>query len=410
MPNVRARPLKGDRPDRPTRWQLVWSLPPDPATGKQRREYETFHGTKGAAQKRWREHQADIDANPDAFAVPQPKAPKGPEDTLAALISEWVETHLRQPGVPYKTAHVHAYLLYHYVEPRLGSRQFSEIAPSDITDLYATLLASGGKSGRPLSPRTVRLTHSLLRQVFQMAVDDDRLTSNPTTKARVPKQGPKAPPKWFTPEEMWRLVDAARKHRLAAWWPVLWATGARPEELLGLRWQDVDFGQRTIRFLWAVKETSGHIEIGQLKTPKSRRTLAFPAAEPGGLDVFAVLADHRTRQDGEKHEASAQYRDYGWVFCTQLGNPLNLSNVRRLWRGMCKKAKVPPYPPYSVRHTCASHMLQAGVPLHEVSEWLGHGGIGITKDVYGHLSSETVRKAAGTMAHFVRRVGGASDG
>ncbi len=313
MPNVRARPLKGDRPDRPTRWQLVWSLPPDPATGKQRREYETFHGNKGAAQKRWREHQAEIDANPDAFAAPNPNTPKVPEDSLAALIEEWVDAHLRQPGVPRKTAHNHAYVLFHYVEPHLGSRSLADITPGDLTRLYSDLLASGGRSGHPLSPRTVRLAHTLLRQVLQSAVDAERLPNNPADRARVPKQGAKPPAKWFTPEQMWSLVDAAQGHRLAAWFPAHWATGTRPEELLGLRWEDVDFDQRTIRFVWAVKETAGRLEIGELKTPKSRRTLAFPTPEPGGLDVFAYLGDHRKRQEQEKKRAGGAYQDQGLV-------------------------------------------------------------------------------------------------
>ena len=392
-----ARPSKGERLSHCKTWRLTWELVPtydDKGRKHRHQETETFHGTKREAEVRWAEHEAEIQKAGPSYARPT-------QETFREGAEVWIKTNLVPPASA-KTISTHSYVLRHYVVPKIGHVPLGDIRPDTLSSLYADLAASGGRDGKPLAPRTVRLAHTLVRQVFQEAVDADRLPRNPADRARVPKQGAKAPARWFTPDDMWRLVRAAEGHRLAAWFPVHWATGARPEELLGLRWEDVDFKRRTIRFLWAVKEIGGHIEEGELKTPKSRRTLAFPIGDGAGtdLDVFAYLVAHRTRQEEEKRVGGA-YQDQGLVFATELGLPLRWSNMRRLWASIRAKAGVPEYPPYSVRHTCASHMLQAGVPLHVVSDWLGHGGVQITKDVYGHLDVETIRSAAGTMAVFV---------
>ena len=392
-----ARPAKGERLSHCKTWRLTWELAPtydDEGHKHRHQETETFHGTKREAETRWAEREAEIQKAGPGYGPTQ--------QSFQEAAEAWIKAHLVPPLSPH-TIQDHAYVMRHYVVPRIGHLRLTDIYPDHLSTLYDDLRGSGGADGAPLSPRTVRLAHTLVHQVLQMSVDADRLPRNAADKARVPKQGQKRPPRWFSPQDMWQLVRAAEDHRLAAWVPLHWATGARPEELLGLRWENVDFAHRTLTFLWGVKEVHGHLEIGDLKRPKSRRTLAFPAGElTAGLDVFAYLDEHRKRQDEDKRRVgSATYQDHGWVFATELGLPLRWSNMRRWWKDLRTKAGVPPYPPYSVRHTCASHMLQAGVPLHVVSDWLGHGGVQITKDVYGHLDVETIRSAAGTMAVFV---------
>ena len=393
--HLRARPHKGENLAHCRHWQIVYEIPAD---GRQQ-SYEAYEGTKAEA------HAHAQRLLGDRRTGKQTTAPPPLVRTFADVAEEWVGQHLSH--LEPKTLATHSYVLRHYVYPRLGDIPVDSLLPSHIRDLCATLLQSGGKDGRPLAPRTVTLARGLVSQVMNHHLGDNLGAVNPVSRVKAPGNRRTKPAVWFTPDEMWRLLQAAAGHRLQSFWFTSWATGARPEEVLGLHWDDIDATARTIRFTWAVKEVDGRLMDGGLKRLSSLRTLYFPDPDDEaavlGFDLLQELAAHRSRQQKETEAAGDAYSSLGLVFGTELGTPLRWSNMRRLFASIRDKAKVPAHPPYAIRHSCASHMLQAGVPLHEVSEWLGHGGIAITKDVYGHLSAETKRTAAATMARFVTR-------
>ena len=96
--------------------------------------------------------------------------------------------------------------------------------------------------------------------------------------------------------------------------------------------------------------------------------------------------------------AGALWQDYGLVFASETGTPMDPDNFSHSFARLCERAGLGHWHPHELRHSGASLMLAQGTRLHVVSEVLGHASIAITKDVYGHLLEGDKRAAAESMS------------
>ena len=92
--------------------------------------------------------------------------------------------------------------------------------------------------------------------------------------------------------------------------------------------------------------------------------------------------------------AGALWQDYGLIFASEVGTPMDPDNFSHSFARLCERAGLGHWHPHELRHSGASLMLAQGTPLHVVSEVLGHASIAVTKDVYGHLLEGDKRAAA----------------
>lgn len=178
-------------------------------------------------------------------------------------------------------------------------------------------------------------------------------------------------------EEARGLLEAASGDRLEAFYVLALHTGMRRGELLGLKWEDVDFGSTnaTVRVRRTLTHTGNGkgLALGEPKTRKSRRTVRLTprAAE--------ALKHHRVRQAEEKLKVGALYEDSGLVFAGEGGGLINPSNLRqRSSAALLKKAELPHITFHDLRHTCASLLFQRNVHPKFVQELLGHASVAIT--------------------------------
>jgi len=165
------------------------------------------------------------------------------------------------------------------------------------------------------------------------------------------------------------------------------AYGLRRGEVLGLHWSALDWQAGTLAVTHSVRRikdrdtSSGRrtrLIVGELKTPKSRRTLALTP------EMVAMFRQHRVRQAEARMAAGTRWQDCGLIFASEIGTPMDPENFSRSFSRLCQRAGLGHWHPHDLRHSGASLMLAQGTPLHVVSDVLGHASIAITKDVYGH--------------------------
>jgi integrase len=107
------------------------------------------------------------------------------------------------------------------------------------------------------------------------------------------------------------------------------------------------------------------------------------------------LREHRRQQAEARLKAGSDWQAYDLVFCTREGKPLQARNIlRRHMRPILKRAELPILNLYSLRHTCATLLLSAGVNPKIVSERLGHASIVLTLDTYSHVLPDMQQTAA----------------
>lgn len=382
---------KNPRANAPKSWTLRWELARGDG-GKRNYEYETFRGTQRDAESRWTKRAAELQGG--SFVKPT-------KETVKEYLESWIATY--GDRLKPTTRNSYADIIRLHVVPRIGGEALADLQPAHLRRLYTALLAEGGRAdGKPggLFRRSVRYVHSILHRALRQAVREEKLSRNVADLVEAParKSEETRDVKAYTAEEARAISRAVAGHRLEALFLVAWQLGLRRGELLGLRWQDVDLDRGVLRVVQELTEDrrAKHLMFGTPKSPKSRRTLHLTT------ECRQALLRHQERQALERTATGPEWEDSGLVFCTSRGTPIIPRNLNRDWYGLRKKAGVPAYRFHSLRHTAATLMLAAGVPLPVVSETLGHESYSFTKDVYGHLVPEMQMQATTAMDAYLR--------
>jgi integrase len=170
-------------------------------------------------------------------------------------------------------------------------------------------------------------------------------------------------------------------------------TGLRQGELLGLRWQDVDLEAGTLNVQRSLARAwGGGFELAEPKTSRSRRMINLPSA------ARQALMRQRGMQDDTKAEVGSAWQDRdGLVFTDVIGNPMAGRNVGRELGKILELAGLPHVPFHALRHSVATSLLAAGVPLAVVANVLGHSTIVVTANIYAAVVPELRREAADAM-------------
>lgn len=263
-----------------------------------------------------------------------------------------------------------------------GNMPVQQITERDVEAMVAAMVEAG------LSHRTVGKALTTLRSVLDVAVRRRTIPTNPATWVQASGTPPMAR-KAFTPSEWESLRTAAgsdagtRVVDQAVWCLVM--AGLRRSEVLGLRWNDIDFSAGSLTIQRSRVPVDGkHTEIGQTKTAKGKRTLYMPD------EVMSVLAGCRT--DQAQVFGLGQARD-GYVAVDAACRPLRPERLSDEWRVLCGLAGVRVLTLHSARHSSVTLMRDRGVDDHIVAAWHGHDEV-VMRQTYSHAQPETL-KAAG---------------
>jgi integrase len=273
----------------------------------------------------------------------------------------------------------------HHLIPALGRKRLARLTPLEVQTLLRAKIEAG------YSPRTVRLIRGLLVQCITQAERWGIVARNVARLTDGPKLA-RAEGRTLSPLQARELLEAARGDRLEACYVVLLALGLRKGEALGAAWTDIDLDRGLLTVRQALKRVGGAVSLGDVKTSGSRRMINLPDA------VVAALRSHRARQAAERLAAGPSWHESALVFTTPIGTPIDPSNFRRQFDKICGRAGLIGWHPHELRHSAASIMLAAGVPLEVVSRVLGHASIRITADVYGHIMDPQRKQAADAMS------------
>jgi len=172
--------------------------------------------------------------------------------------------------------------------------------------------------------------------------------------------------------------------------------GLRQGEALGLRWRDVDLDMGYIRITRQLQRIDHKYELAELKTKRSQRSLAVPAAIVGSLRL------HKERQDRERIAADRRWHDTELVFARPDGYPLSGGVVTHTFQKLLEKAGLPKMRFHDLRHSCATLLLAQGVSPRVVMDVLGHSQISLTMNTYAYVLPEMRQHAADRMNDLLR--------
>jgi integrase len=311
--------------------------------------------------------------------------------TLGGYLEQWL-VGLRAGGLKPATVDYYARnVRLHVLTSELAGKSLVRVEASDVRALYATKLASG------LSSTTVHHLHAVLHLALNSAVEDGKLSRNVAAligRGSRPGVARREMTTIADGDQPRRFLAAARGERLEALLVLALTTGMRQGELRALRWKDVhlDRDPPVLAVVGSLEQATQNIG-----TPKSGKTRVVRLSDL----ARDALRDHHERQATERRVLGAEYHDRGLVFTTlapgRFGEYVGIREMSSALRRALAKAGLPTIRFHDLRHTAASILMGGGAHPKVASEMLGHASVGITLDLYSHVSQDMQQSAVDIM-------------
>lgn len=237
--------------------------------------------------------------------------------------------------------------------------------------------------------------HRLISTVLEQAVKEGLIPYNVARRATLPKMVHRDV-NYFQLEDVERIREALKLE------PIKWRTithlflitGARRGEILGLKWDKVNFQQNTLTISSTILYSP---DIGVYesvpKTEKSRRVIAVPP------ETIQLLQEYRQWQNEQKALLKTYYQDRGYLFAQEDGSPMHPDSVTDWLGKFSQRHNLPHINPHAFRHTMASMLYYSGVDSVSISQRLDHAQVSTTANIYAHVMEHADQKNADILAN-----------
>lgn len=277
--------------------------------------------------------------------------------------------------------------------------KLTELNPIHIQEFYTKRLSEGVKAS------TVIHYHANIHKALKHAVKMELISNNPADKVDRPKKE-NFTGSFYSEEEVQKLFEAFEGDECELCVHIAAFYGLRRSEVIGLKWDAIDFENKTITIKHKVTEALNDdrkyelVIEGKLKNQSSHRTM------PLILHIEAMLLEEKEKQERYRKLCGKSYsKEYDGYICRKsTGELIKPNYFSDHFKLMLKKHGLRKIRLHDLRHTCASLLLKNGVPMKQIQEWLGHSSFNTTANTYSHLdysskimSAETMEKILGVV-------------
>ena len=260
----------------------------------------------------------------------------------------------------------------------------------DVTYKYILEFYEYLRTERHLKNNSIKKYKEILSPAFRFAYRDNLIYKNPYEF--MPKlKREKIHRDYYNKEELEKLFEVTDETPLSLVVRVATYYGLRRSELIGLRWQSINFTRKTITVENKVVNIKKEVICSDvLKTLSSNRTLPLiPEIEEKLLKRKAEIENNKIIY---RESYNTKYEDY--VFVNDVGNLMLPDYITHHFRDLLKKNNLKHIRFHDLRHSCASLLVANKVPMKYVQEWLGHSSYNVTADTYSHLDFESKKESA----------------
>ncbi len=299
---------------------------------------------------------------------------RGPNVLTGEYLERWVRDVLPTRRTAPNTIDLYARVVRLYLTPELGSRRLGDLSADDLEGALRTMAKRG------LSRNTLRISRTVLSLALTHAERRGLVASNVARLANLPPRTKDDKPtrRVLLPEDVSRFKTAISGNRLEALWLCGLALGLRPGELAGLTWDSIDLNAGVLAVTQSRRHDPDGMHLGAPKTAKATRTLKMPG------ELTDAFRRRRATWEEERASGGDGWNPLGLVFCTITGNPIDRGNLLRSLRRVLNRAGLPTLVPYELRHSATSLMSDAGVPIEQIADVLGHTTTHMVQTVYRH--------------------------
>lgn len=314
--------------------------------------------------------------------------------TGGVLFADYIEQWLAvaKPTIAVATYASYCSMVKRVIAPYFRERRITlqGLTPKDIQDFYLEKL-------KTVSASSVIHYHANIHRALKHAVKLDLIPTNPADKVDRPKKD-RFIGSFYDAEEVNKLFEVSKGTKLE--FPILFGAfyGLRRSEVLGLKWDAIDFENDSITIRHTVTSVTldGKVQLvaaDTTKTKSSLRTLPLVPFVKERLLVLKKEQENNRRLCGRSYHK--QYVDY--VCINEMGDLIKPHYVTEQFPKLLDANGLRRIRFHDLRHSCASLMLANGVPMKQIQDWLGHSDFSTTANIYAHLDYSTKLSSADAM-------------
>lgn len=341
---------------------------PDSKGGK-KKKWETtglpIKGNKRNAEQILKERIAKYEAQADILPVK--------DIPFHQFMVEWLDMMKMQ--IEPNTYYTYSLIVNNTIVPyfKTSGVKLRDLQTIHIQKFYNKRMKDG------VSANTVKKYHANIHKALNYAVKLRMIPYNPASMVELPKRQ-KFVGKYYTEEETRKLLAAVRGDKLET--PILFAVtyGLRRSEILGIKWNAIDFKNMTV----AIQHTVVGNGTNQKRADKTKNKSSFRTL-PLSAGLTQYLRQIQKQQDENRQTFGNQYDKSGYVCCWEDGRVIQPDYLTKGFYKVAEQHGLERIRFHDLRHSAASMLISEGFSLKEVSEYLGHSDIGITANTYGHL-------------------------
>lgn len=318
---------------------------------------------------------------------------EGGKQLLKTFLPHYITTEVARQHKQ-STAHDYGKRADYYILPTLGDYRLCDIKRRIIVAwVNAMVDFTDDKTGRQWSLNSIRQAHRLLERAFDAAVEQDLIEENPAASVKVPRRrrgdemiidDADQESHALSPEqEQQLLVEVLRTnkyHGLYLLYVLALRLGLRRGELLGLRWQDIDFEGKVLHVRQQVIRLDGEIKVTTPKTPSSRRDIPLPD------DLVTPLREYKLQLGARAHVK-------GLVFPNEQGEERQPNGIDQHFRRSCDRINLKGFVFHSLRKTWVTRLRTDGTDLEVVAALAGHKTVKVTAETYSDATMDRKRAA-----------------
>ena len=361
-----------------TYWEARYTAGYDPGTGKQIQRSVTGKTQKEVAQK-LKAVTAALDAG--TYIAPS-------KMTVGEWLDIWQRDYLG--GVKPRTVDTYKALVRVRIRPALGAIRLEALNAHTIQQFY---------NGLPLSPKSVKNVHGVLHRALAKAVRIGYIRFNPADACELPRIERKEL-RPLDEKETRAFLAAIQGHRFETLYKVTLFTGLREGEVLGLKWDRVDFQRGTLlinRQLQQPRQGNRDYFLASTKSGRARTVTPAPW-------VMDLLKHHRADQAKQRLKMGSLWAGEDYVFTDELGCHLTQPAVYHAYKKVVAAIGRSDARFHDLRHSYAVAAILAGDDIKTVQGNLGHATASFTLDVYGHVTDQMKQDSAARMDGYIKKV------
>ena len=337
--------------------------------------------------------QAEVKAKlKDALAMTEiSDVAKADEYTLAQWLRYWMDTYGKVYLRESSQVNYEGFLKNQISHDAIGKTKLQKLTTHDLQVFYNRM----GKCGRVqrkesekqpngLAPKSIRNMHFFVSHALQQAVKEKMIPENPAIGCILPKKE-KTEMKTLPLDKLEAFFLEAKHSGVFELYYTELSTGLRRGELLGIKWEDVDFDAGSIYIQRQITRLNGVVKESPLKTKNAYRQIIVAP------EVIQMLKEKKEREDGFS----------AYAFSSPVGGPMCPDSMLKMLHRVLHRAGLEEIPFHSLRHTFATLALQNGVDVKTLSGLLGHYSAGFTLDTYGHITKAMKQDAANKVGSFL---------